>query len=545
MCYFEKMFFLPPNTIKIILLIFFVLLFFDHSQAQEVAPSITVENYSHFLTSIPDADQYYDSAAMQDQIQRIENGNQISYHILEGQEDQPIFGLTDIDIERYWLWRKALPMTSSPLMMFFDSSEHTEIERKTHENHEQARQRALTDDHDSNTDPKEKETCADDPSVSSISHMDEMSTSVILWHPPLDLSKLHPPHADIASNSKRATLGTIPIASLPPTAVRFEVHQVPTIAPRNKHISFHPEILPASEKKPMVSEEQIEHLTEYSLQFARLRMDLKKKLKPLSKEDPKKSDKVASLYNAAYLKAKDCIQNTLTLIPQHISFLEQEENMPSLISVAKFLAESTIKAIHMASQVVPPNKIRPIKEERPLFKMPIKPIQVPNEWVENKDVSADDMNDLLTVKISNDAIENLQDMRNLFKCPSETLGTSLHEAQIERAHRAWQIAFINAENASNLRSRYRLAPKLFYDDELANRLKSESESSFAHMKDCSVKVDVLRSSNPIEDVLIAKKEAITDLLALIKSGLETADRLIEMLQSRRIIDADLLKTNQK
>jgi hypothetical protein len=110
----------------------FVLFFISGSLAQGITPqkidqiqkehSITVENYDYFLASIPNADQYYNSA-MQDQIQRIEEEGLITYCIIDGENDQPMSGLTDAEIDAYYRWSEAYYSTDSPLMMFGEYEE--------------------------------------------------------------------------------------------------------------------------------------------------------------------------------------------------------------------------------------------------------------------------------------------------------------------------------------------------------------------------------------------------------------------------------------
>ena len=127
---------------KIILLLLLAFLSLTYSRAQEASPSITVENYFCFLidhASMPEADQIYD-LTMQDQIQRVEEGDQITYCIVDGQKDQPMSGLTDVEIERYTRWAETPDSTSNPLMMFLpdhnsdsdksDNNSHDELDRK-------------------------------------------------------------------------------------------------------------------------------------------------------------------------------------------------------------------------------------------------------------------------------------------------------------------------------------------------------------------------------------------------------------------------------
>lgn len=54
--------------------------------AQEISSSIIVEDYVAFLSSTPGADQYYNGATMQDQIQRLEKGDEIIYCPVKGKK---------------------------------------------------------------------------------------------------------------------------------------------------------------------------------------------------------------------------------------------------------------------------------------------------------------------------------------------------------------------------------------------------------------------------------------------------------------------------
>ena len=109
---------------KLILSFLLVLLSLSYSRAQEAPSSITVENYFCFLTdpaSLPEADQIYDSATMQDQIQQTKEDDQITYLIVDGQSDEPMSGLTDLEVELYSHWAKVSHSTATPLMIFKDS----------------------------------------------------------------------------------------------------------------------------------------------------------------------------------------------------------------------------------------------------------------------------------------------------------------------------------------------------------------------------------------------------------------------------------------
>ena len=106
---------------KFILPLLLVLLLPNYSLAQEASSSITVEGYFCFLTdpaSLPEADQIYDSATMQNQIQQTKEEDQITYLVVDGQSDQPMSGLTDLEVELYSHWAEASDSTSTPLMMF-------------------------------------------------------------------------------------------------------------------------------------------------------------------------------------------------------------------------------------------------------------------------------------------------------------------------------------------------------------------------------------------------------------------------------------------
>lgn len=103
---------------KFIFPLLLALLSLNSSEAQEAISSITVENYAHFLGSRPEADQYYDSGTMHDQIERVEEGDQTTYHPVDGQENELMLGLTDLQIACYSHWTEAPSTTSMPLMMF-------------------------------------------------------------------------------------------------------------------------------------------------------------------------------------------------------------------------------------------------------------------------------------------------------------------------------------------------------------------------------------------------------------------------------------------
>ncbi|MBM3857475.1 MAG: hypothetical protein FJ390_05875 [Verrucomicrobia bacterium] len=117
--------------------------------AQEISSSIIVEDYVAFLSSTPGADQYYNGATMQDQIQRLEKGDEIIYCPVKGQEKEAMLRLTDLDVACYWRWEENSHETISPLM-YLPSQSSSEQSSRNHsdsqsEKEEQAQLRAKTD----------------------------------------------------------------------------------------------------------------------------------------------------------------------------------------------------------------------------------------------------------------------------------------------------------------------------------------------------------------------------------------------------------------
>ena len=151
---------------KLILSFLLVLLSLSYSRAQEAPSSITVENYFCFLTdpaSTPDADQLYDPT-MQDQIQQAEEGDQITYRIVDGQSDQPMLGLTDVEIQSYSHWAKVSHSTATPLMMFKDSPKkygsinNEENNLPPGSGHVELHARAATDDENNQSSSEKRST---------------------------------------------------------------------------------------------------------------------------------------------------------------------------------------------------------------------------------------------------------------------------------------------------------------------------------------------------------------------------------------------------
>ena len=221
------------------------------------------------------------------------------------------------------------------------------------------------------------------------------------------------------------------------------------------------------------------------------------------------------------------VQRTLALqLGEATEFLEK---------TAELLADITIKTIKLASKTVAVETLQPIKKERPVFKfkVPIKDIEIPNELVERGDVKPIDREDETIVDTANNAIENLQDMRKVFKSSPDQMGVALRESQIAIANRALRIAQDNRQYVESARTRFLFGPKEFYDKAIDDRLRSEEEILATISRGCLDKMKKIQESLSVANVDQARNIIIIDILRLSESGLDAADHLIVMLNFRR------------